>query len=237
MCSIVLSIGADGVFAAANRDEMANRPWEPPAEYWPGICGGRDVLAGGTWLALNRHNVLAAVLNREGTLGPAPGKKSRGELPLRALQQTSAAAAAEAIGALDAGLYRSFNLVLADIGGAFFIRGLGAGRPEILPLVPGVHMITAGEPDDMARSRIAKHLPRFQAAPFSQWGKLLADHSGDRTDQINVKTSENDGFGTVCASLVSLPHQGVTEHRFAAGPPDIAEFKLIGWNAPHGAEY
>jgi uncharacterized protein with NRDE domain len=237
MCSIILSIGLTGVFAGANRDEMENRPWKLPAEYWPGICGGRDSLAGGTWLALNRHNVMAAVLNREGTLGPAPGKQSRGGLPLLALQHSNATTAAEAIGALDAGAYRPFNLVVADADGAFFIRGLGAGRPETLRLAPGVHMITAGEPDDLTRPRIAKHLPRFQATPFAQWSKLLADSSGDRADQINVRARANDGFGTVCASLVSLPHQGVTEHMFAAGPPDIAGFKQISWNAPHGAEY
>lgn len=237
MCSIILSIGADGVFAAANRDEMISRPWEPPAEYWPGICGGRDVLAGGTWLALNRQGVMAAVLNREGTLGPAPGKKSRGSLPLLALQYTSTAKAAAAIGALDAAEYRAFNLVLADAGGAFFIRGLGAGQPDIVPLQPGVHMITAGEPDDLARPRIAKHLPRFQAAPVAEWGRLLADSSGGRADQINVKPFENGGFGTVCASLVRLAHGSVTQHMFAAGPPDIAEFELIGWNASYGAEY
>lgn len=229
MCSIILCIGPEGVFAAANRDEMVNRPWELPAEYWPGICGGRDTLGGGTWLALNRRNVLAAVLNREGTLGPAPGKKSRGQLPLLALREETAAAAAGAIGALDAGDYRAFNLVLADAGGAFFIRGLGAGRPEVVPLAPGVHMITAGEPDDTARPRIARHLPRFQAAPFAQWGALLADHDGARGAQINIRADENDGFGTVCASLVSLPRQGRAGQKFAAGPPDIAEFQDVEW--------
>ena len=87
----------------------------------------------------------------------------------------------------------------------------------------------------MGRPRIAKHLPRFQAAPVSQWARLLADSSGDRVDQINVQAGE-DGFGTVCASLVRLAHGSaahgsVTEHMFAAGPPDIAEFRLISWNA------
>lgn len=235
MCSIILAIGPDGVFAAANRDEMVSRPWEPPAEYWPGICGGRDILAGGTWLALNRDGMMAAVLNREGTLGPAAGKESRGELPLRALRHPTAAAASSAIGALDAGAYRDFNLVLADAASAFFIRGLGTGRPEIVKLEPGVHMITAGEPDDMSRPRIARHLPRFRVAPFAQWGTLLADRSGDRGEQINITAAENNGFGTVCASLVSLPAQGAAEQSFAAGPPDIAEFVQIRWDVRHGA--
>jgi hypothetical protein len=236
MCSIILSITENGVFAAANRDEMVDRPWEAPAEYWPGICGGRDVLAGGTWLALNHHGVLAAVLNRQGTLGPAPGKRSRGELPLLALRQASAAAAAKTIGALDAALYRAFNMVLADAEGAFFIRGLEHGHPEILHLFPGVHMVTAGEPDDFTRPRIAKHLPRFAAAPTAQWSALLADKSGPREVQLNVVAAEHGGFGTVCASLVTLPRGGTATHDFAAGPPDISPFKRINWDNRDGAD-
>jgi len=240
MCAIILSIGANGVFAAANRDEMVNRPWEAPAEYWPGICsgicGGRDVLAGGTWLALNRHGVLAAVLNRQGTLGPAPGKRSRGELPLLALQQASAAAGAKTIGALDAALYRAFNMVLADAEGGIFIRGLGEGRPEILRFSPGVHMVTAGEPDDFTRVRIARHLPRFAAAPTAQWGALLADKSGPLEAQLNIDAELHGGFGTVCASLVNLPRGGAATHDFAAGPPDISTFKRINWGNRDGAD-
>lgn len=231
MCSIILSVTASGVFAAANRDEMAARPWETPAEYWPGICGGRDVLAGGTWLALNRAGVMAAVLNREGTLGPAPGKRSRGELPLLALAAETAAAGAQRIGALDAGLYRAFNMVVADKAGAFFIRGLGEGKPDVIAFAPGVHMLTAGEPDDVARPRIARHLPRFMAAPIAQWGALLAERGGAREEQLNIDAAENDGFGTVCASLVNLPRNGTATHDFAAGPPDRTEFRRIEWDA------
>ena len=106
MCSIILRISPEGVFIGANRDEMVARAWELPAEYWPGIIGGRDILGGGTWMALNRHGVMAAVLNRQGSLGPAPGKHSRGALPLLALRETSAEAAAERLSQLDAGTYR-----------------------------------------------------------------------------------------------------------------------------------
>ena len=53
----------------ANRDEMVARSWEGPAEFWPELIGGRDRLGGGTWMALNRHGVMAAVLNRHGSLG------------------------------------------------------------------------------------------------------------------------------------------------------------------------
>jgi hypothetical protein len=223
VCSIILSIGEAGVFIAANRDEMVARPWEPPAEYWPGICGGRDTLAGGTWLALNQNGVAASVLNREGTLGPAPGKRSRGELPLLALLHSTAREAAEALAALDAGLYRSFNLVVADVSGAFFLRGLGAGAPGTVELPQGVSMITSGEPNDISLPRIARHLPRFRAASVEDWGRLLADSFGERAEQLNIPAQEN-GFGTVCASLISLPRHGMPAQQFAAGPPGVADF-------------
>ncbi|WBO60124.1 NRDE family protein [Acidocella sp. MX-AZ03] len=78
MCSIILHRDAAGIFIAANRDEMKNRPWDAPAEYWPGICGGRDRLGGGSWAALNRAGVFAALLNRHGTLGPARASAAGG---------------------------------------------------------------------------------------------------------------------------------------------------------------
>ncbi len=228
MCSIVLHIDADGVFIAANRDEMVDRPWDEPAEYWPGICGGRDRLGGGTWAALNRHGVFAALLNREGTLGPVPGKASRGTLPLLALAHGSAAEAAKALETLNTANYRSFNLVIADSGGAFLLRGLEHGTAENVPLTCGVTMITSGDPNDMNSPRIARHLPWFRATPDETWAHLLADSSGSRSEQLNIPAPPG-GFGTVCAMLVRLPRTGLAEQFFAAGPPDRTPFKPIPW--------
>ncbi|OYV39325.1 MAG: hypothetical protein B7Z80_07630 [Rhodospirillales bacterium 20-64-7] len=232
MCSIVLNLTEAGVFIAANRDEMVARPWAAPAEYWPGIVGGRDALAGGTWMAINRAGVMAAVLNRHGSLGPAAGKRSRGELPLLALGHNTAEQAATAMAALDAGAYRSFNLVLADARGAFWLRGLEAGRPEPAALAPGVTMLTSGEPNDVLLPRIARHLPIFSTAPFTAWGGLLADGAPPRERALNVP--EQNGFGTVCASLLALPRKGAPEWRFAAGPPDRAAFERVQlpWSIP-----
>ena len=84
----------------ANRDEKLHRAWDPPAAWWPdrpGVVGGRDREAGGTWMAANATGVVAAVLNRPGSLGPAPGKRSRGELPLLALERATAEVAAAVV--------------------------------------------------------------------------------------------------------------------------------------------
>ena len=59
------------VVAANNRDEQLDRPAHPLCvlrESNPRILGGRDDLAGGTWLAVNDHGVVAGLTNR-----PSPG--------------------------------------------------------------------------------------------------------------------------------------------------------------------
>jgi uncharacterized protein with NRDE domain len=228
MCSIILRIGPDGVLIGANRDEMVARPWQPPAAYWPetpGIVAGRDVLAGGTWLGINAHGVVAAVLNRHGSLGPAAGKRSRGELPLIALREASASAAAEKIAVLDAGAYRSFNLVVADATGAVFLRGLGTGRPEAQNLSEGVWMITSGEPNELALPRIARHLPKFRNAACAAWSALLADNTPPESSALNIP--EHKGFGTLSAALIYLPALGAPAFQFAAGPPHLTKFAPV----------
>lgn len=236
MCTVVLLLRPNHAWpliVAANRDEMQDRAWDPPAAHWPdqpGIVAGRDRSAGGTWMGVNRHGVVAAVLNRPGSLGRAAGKRSRGELPLAALAHDSAAAAATAIASLDAGAWRSFNLVVADRGAAWFVPGLGHGRAQPRRLLPGCHMVTAHDPDDETSPRVARHLAVFRATEpdppdCRPWQTLLADSSGRPGEQLNVVS--RGGFGTVCSSALALPREGAPVWLFAAGPPDRAPFQPV----------
>ena len=218
---------------AANRDERVDRPWDPPARYWsehPDVVAGRDRLGGGTWMGLNDHGVVAAILNRPGSLGPAAGKLSRGDLPLQALANKDAAGAAAAIAQYDAGSYRTFNMVIADPTGAFFLRALGQGRPQGLSLSPGLHMVTAADADDLSSARTARYLPLFRGADaprpeaddWQAWTRLLQDSSGPPGSELNVP--ERGGFGTVCSSLLALPDTGRAQWLFAPGPTDQFRF-------------
>lgn len=228
MCSIIIRLGPTGTLIAANRDEMVNRTWEPPAAHWPehpGIIAGRDTTAGGTWMGLNRHGVMAAILNRHGTLGPAAGKNSRGELPLLALRHPNAAHAAFTMASLDASRYRSFNLVIADHAGAFFLAGLEQGYPVVSELPPGTWMVTSGEPNEVSLPRIARHQPKFAAAGFADWKTLLADNTSPLESALNIP--ETQGFATTSASLMSLPAKGSPAWEFCPGPPDKADFYAV----------
>lgn len=230
---------------AANRDERLDRAWDPPAPHWPdrpGLVAGRDRSGGGSWMGLS-GGVVVAVLNRPGSLGPAPGKRSRGDLPLIALDARTAEAAAARLAALDAGAWRPFNMVVADATAAFFLRGLGAGRPEAMALPDGVSMVTAHDPNDLASPRTRRHLPRFRAAPAPNpaagdwvgWEALLADDAtGGEGPGAALNVPPRDGFGTVSASLVALGAGGERVWRFSPGPPapgSFAEVALGAWAA------
>src|SRR5258706_10790298 len=86
MCTAILSIqpGAP-VLLAGVRDELADRAWQPPGRHWPdypGLVGGRDLQAGGTWLALAPEARRGAcVLNRRGAMAPADSRRPPGVLP------------------------------------------------------------------------------------------------------------------------------------------------------------
>jgi hypothetical protein len=149
----------------------------------------------------------------------------------RALAETSAAAAVDAIVSLDAGQWRGFNLVIADRTGATFVRGTGYGKPVAHSLPHGVSMITAHDPNDMESPRVARHLARFRVAQapepksWDAWHAILADPSGPAGAQMNVVP--RGGFGTVCSSFLAIPEAGEPVWLFAAGAPDHAPFEPV----------
>ena len=160
--------------------------------------------------------------------GPAAGKLSRGALPLLALAHDTASGAAAALTALDGRAYRSFNMIVTDRTAVWFVRNLGTGRPVARALPPGLHMVTAHDPDDVDSPRVARHLPRFRSAiaptppDWSTWEPLLADRAGPRDSALTVPPAA--GFGTVCASMLGLPADGMAVWRFAAG---VAGFETV----------
>lgn len=248
MCSVVILYRpghAWPMLIAANRDEMAGRPWKPPARHWPDradVVAGLDEEAGGTWLGLNDYGVVAAVLNRPGTLGRESGKRSRGELPLDALDHAAAADAVDALKALETNHYRPFNMVVADRREAFWLRSTGEGAPvEAFAVPPGLHMVTAHDLDDSRSSRIATHLPRFRAAPepdpaagdWTGWAGLMASRlfDAEKGPRGAMTVVMDGGFGTVSSSLIAVPAPQRTDEGakwlFATGRPGENPYESV----------
>ncbi|MEX2614768.1 MAG: NRDE family protein [Alphaproteobacteria bacterium] len=229
---------------AANRDEMTGRPWLPPGRHWPDrpeTVAGQDQLSGGSWLGVNDHGVVAAVLNRTGSLGPQAGKRSRGELVLEALDHADAREAAEALGEIDPHAYRSFNLVIADDREAYWLSARnGALSVELHPVPEGTSIITSQDMNEPNAPRTRTFLPKFRQAPapepdsgdWAAWEALMATCQEDAPppfdDTMCIVTDR--GYGTVSSSLIALPRHAPgarTIWRFAAGRPDITPFETI----------
>lgn len=214
------------VIIGANRDEMIDRPAKPPGRHWPDrpeVVAGIDLLAGGTWLGLNDWGVAAAILNRTGSLGPAAGLRSRGELVLEALDHADAVDAATALAQLDPAAYRSFNLIVADNRDAFWLRHDGDGRIQLHPIKEGLSVIAAGDLDELATPRLVCAKPRFENAPapdpdrgnWGSWEELLSE---DTTPQgapadAALRFRTERGFATVSSALVALPMTTTEEIR------------------------
>jgi len=174
------------------------------------------------------------ILNRPGALGPAEGKRSRGELVLEALDHGDAADAADALSHLDARAYRPFNLVIADNHDAFWLKlEAGAGRVIRRTMAPGLSITTSHDLNDTACPRIARHLPRWRAAPpprpehhdWRAWQALLAE---DTPEGAALTIPPRGGFGTVSSALIALPApqrpHAEPHWLFAAGPPDRTDY-------------
>lgn len=256
MCTLVLLRRPEHdwpIIIGANRDEMVARPWRAPDRHWPDrpeVVAGQDLEAGGTWLGLNDHGLVAGILNRPGALGPAPGKRSRGELVLEALDHADATDAAEALADIDGRAYRPFNLVIADNRDAFWLALRHDGDSiEKQPIAEGLSMITANDLNDPETPRIRTFLPKFQAsaAPdpvtgdWEAWRSLLADTAFAPGDgPAGAMTIETQvGFGTVSSSLIALPAMTRPDDHphwlFAAGPPNQQPYDPVSALAPQAA--
>ena len=210
------------------------------------MLGGLDQLAGGSWLALSDTGVIAAILNRKGTLGPEDGKRSRGELVLDACQHLDARASAKAMAELNEQAFRPFNLMIADVNEAFWVRHAGDGPIRVAPVTDGASMIGSGELNDPGSPRIARFknlfahkLPEPGIGDWSDWRLLLAAPAPIGRDPAEgLCIRRDDGYGTVSSSLLALPADAATKPVWlhADGAPDRTEFAAVEVGGPWVAD-
>jgi uncharacterized protein with NRDE domain len=243
VCLLVLAWQAHPryrLIVAANRDEYHERPaaalgkWPQP----PGILGGRDLRAGGAWLALDAARRFGVVTNFRELQDLKPGAPSRGGLIPAYL--AGAAGARQFFRQLEAaaGQYSGFNLLLADHDSLCY--GSNRAQPFARELPPGVYGLS-NELLDTPWPKLTRVKERFR-----QWlGQPQGTAAGlfallaDRTQAMDASAPLPPGglprewerilsapfvvhpdYGTRCSTVVLLEPGGqlyLAERRFDAG--------------------
>jgi uncharacterized protein with NRDE domain len=148
MCLIILAHRVSARFPlviAANRDEDHLRP-SFPAGAWkeaPDVIGGRDLLAGGSWLAIRRNGRFAAVTNMRGS-SKRPDSRSRGALVSGFVLGDALPIDYASVIANEADAYAGFHLLAGIVGEslAYFATGLSDARE----LSEGIQGVSNGPP-------------------------------------------------------------------------------------------
>ena len=138
MCLIGLALDAHPRFSlviAANRDEFFDRP-AAPLDWWrtsastPWLLGGRDLSAGGTWMALSEHGRIGMLTNVREPSRQRTNAPSRGALVTDWLEGRETSAHG----------HNPFNLIGGDLpSGRWWWC---SDRQAVTPLTPGVHALS-----------------------------------------------------------------------------------------------
>lgn len=241
MCTVLLRFAPATpwpVLVAAIRDEFVERPWDPPAAHWPehpGLVGGRDRVAGGTWLAVDPDRAALAALLNGNVLLPLPSdgvRPSRGTLPLTVL-------GGRPLPVPDR--YDSFHLLRADPRRVEVWSWTGhALKHHLLP--PGDHVIVNDGVDAESDPLVPWVRPALAAArtpdprpglsTADAWGDWVALAAGGDLEPADpraliVRREFGDRvYGSTSATLVALGTEGV-RYDFAPDPGHHAHWSEV----------
>lgn len=239
MCTLAVYFQQSAAYplvVAANRDEFLDRPAAAPmlVRERPWVVAGTDLVAGGTWLGVNEHALVAGILNRRTAAPIDPQRRSRGLLCLETLAHRSVDDARAAVAVRRGDEYNPFNLLAASPRAALVVQNL-AGRMAITALEPGLHVLTNLDLNDPTCPRIAKSYRRFRelasgfdgadlAPVIARVREVLSDHSTPldprTTGPPNNLCVHLGGYGTRSSSLIVY---SAAERRMrfwhAPGPP------------------
>ena len=256
MCTVLLGRDVTGpgeILIAANRDEDPARPSDPPRILLdsPRLIGGRDRMAGGTWLAVrlppSSHSGRAAgeagseasitmLLNRRPLPGAPVPARSRGLLVIDVARAADPRATAEAEAA--SGRYGPCTLVHASPDACWWLAIPGNGPVRSGGIAPGWHAITHAELDDRSEPRTAwlmgqlARVPATAAEPALERLAALLAHHGDGT---SPPVCLHDGrMQTVSAAMIALSRERLV-YRHGEGRPCTQPFvDVLAALAPGG---
>lgn len=245
MCTVIAAIDVvEGwpLLIAAMRDEAVGRRWRPPRRHWldrwPQVVGGKDIVGGGTWFAVNpKTGSVAFVVNRRERT-EIRSRRSRGELPLLALGSAGdleaalnsvglqqfdgfllghGTAAGLTIWDWDTRVLRQHRLTVGFHGMCY--RGVAADHPRLRRFVPRFATVLPPCP--------SPGLPSERA--WGAWLNLLAGDGLEPQDPVAIRWRRNvDGvpWTSQSAACVAIGPAGL-RFDFTATPEDATAWTTV----------
>lgn len=236
MCLIAFAVQPDErttLLLAANRDEFHRRPatalnwWAQPE----GIAGGRDLEAGGSWLAASRNGRFATVTNSRDAQVSSATLESRGRLVVDFLLADTEPLTH--VSGLGGDRYAGFNLLVATAESVAYASNRGAGPQALAAGVYGLSNATLNTPwpkSERSRRRLGELLGDGEPDDDALF-ELLGDRERAPIEQVDAahlppsmahRLSSpfivGDDYGTRCSTIVRLFRSGrirMTERRYA----------------------
>ena len=234
MCTLILGLGILGpgsLLLGANRDESPSRPSAHPAPLVdsPRVVGGRDLLSGGTWLAIREARFVTALMNRRPA---ADDTRDPGTLRSRGLLCLEAAAGGNldlALGLLRRESFAPCTLIGVGVDGEAWSIQAGPGEPRVQAIARGWHVITHEDVDDREEPRtrwilgdIAEKRPASRVEAFDLMSGYLRSHGAEGRPAVCL---HRDVFPTVSSSLIALGIEGGPRYLHAPGPPCVTAYE------------
>lgn len=252
MCLLAFDYRPDApvcLHLVANRDEFHARPSAALGRWGdhPDIIGGRDLQAGGTWLAAHRRGRFAAVTNvRDPALRVPQDAPSRGHLVRKALESSDLLSCLRDLAEHQAQYYAGFNLLVGDADGLWHLHR-ARDSTYLTPVSPGIHAISNADLDtpwpkaELARQGLADSLAQRDWLPAAlatmkesrpvEDTRLLPDTGVglELEKRLSPPFIVGEEYGTRAMSWLEWHAQGrleIGERRFGPGGRKLGEAQM-----------
>lgn len=229
MCLLFLALHHHSKYKliiAGNRDEFYERK-TAPADYWPDhpeILGGRDLEAGGTWLAMSKTGRLSMITNYRDPKNIISHAPSRGNLVSDFLLQNNSPQ--QYLDQINPGKekYNGFNLITGVAGALTELWYLSNYKEGVAKITDGVYGLSNALLDTTwpkvteGKKKFEQVIQEKVILPDALFTMLRDDHmaaddqlpnTGVGLDRERVLSSmfiKSPGYGSRCSTVILIDH-------------------------------
>ena len=230
MCLVVFAWQAHPQYRlilAGNRDESHQRPTQD-AHWWPdneSILAGRDLQAGGTWLAMSKSGRFATVTNFRERQGRKAMVESRGTLV------TDFVGGSQSFGEFESSIlnkdYAGFSLLVSDGESMFYLSNRDELEANVAPGIYGLSNASLDTPwSKVVRAKAGlESLIEDDAVNETELLRLLADRTPAAVHDIAADDLPFEIARALTAPFIMAPDYGTRSSTTVLwGNDDVVEF-------------